>query len=105
MKSKAVNITIAVAGLTVFGAGAPASPTTTLTLCASGCDSTTIQGAVTLAGAGDMIDVAAGTYTEVVTLNKYGLLLRGPARVSTPAHAHPRKRSCSVARLRSQPRI
>jgi Thrombospondin type 3 repeat/Right handed beta helix region len=49
------------AALTMVGGGllaAPASAATTLTVCATGCDHTTIQGAVNAAANGDTIDVA-----------------------------------------------
>jgi hypothetical protein len=63
--------------LSVLGIAGPASAATTITVCPTGCDSTTIQGAVTAASAGDTISVAAGTYTEVVVINKAGLTLEG----------------------------
>ena len=47
-----------------------AAPPVTYTVCASGCDSTTIQGAIDMASAGDTIDVDAGTYNETVTIDK-----------------------------------
>jgi hypothetical protein len=42
----------------------------TLTVCGSGCNSTTIQGAIDLANSGDTIEVDAGTYNEQVVINK-----------------------------------
>ncbi len=44
--------------------------TATFTVCASSCDQTTIQAAVTAAAPGDTITVAPGTYPEDVTVNK-----------------------------------
>ena len=52
----------AIALLTVAGAAQAA----TSTVCSSGCDHATIQAAVTAASAGDTINVAPGTYTDVV---------------------------------------
>jgi hypothetical protein len=49
----------------------------TKTVCAAGCDATTIQGAVDLAVPGEMVTVAAGTYEEQVDVAKEGLVLRG----------------------------
>ncbi|PKO15858.1 MAG: hypothetical protein CVU39_10070 [Chloroflexi bacterium HGW-Chloroflexi-10] len=52
----------------------------TITVCASGCDYTTIQAAITAAAPGDTINVAAGTYTEDVVINKTNLSLIGAGR-------------------------
>jgi len=60
----------------------------TVTVCSSGCDSTTIQGAVALASSGDTITVAAGTYVEDVTVDKTLTLLgagAGSTTVSGPS--------------------
>lgn len=46
------------------------SAQSTHTVCASGCDFTSIQAAVTAASAGDTIDVGAGTYNENIAVNK-----------------------------------
>jgi hypothetical protein len=50
---------------------------TTHTVCASGCDYTTIQAAINAASAGDIIQVAAGSYEEQVIVDK-PLSLLGP---------------------------
>jgi hypothetical protein len=42
----------------------------TLTVCTSGCDSTTIQGAIDLSSNTDTIDVSEGDYTEQIIINK-----------------------------------
>jgi len=49
---------------------APAAQAATITVCASGCDHTTIQAAINAASSGDTISVSAGTYPESVTVNK-----------------------------------
>ncbi len=49
----------------------------TFTVCAVGCSSTTINGAIALAAAGDTINVAAGTYNEIVAVNKVNLTING----------------------------
>jgi hypothetical protein len=42
----------------------------TITVCSSGCDYTTIQGAIDAASSGDVINVGAGEYEENITVNK-----------------------------------
>lgn len=56
--------------LGVAVASAPPAAAATVTVCASGCDFTTIQAAVTAAGTGDIVTVAAGAYDEIVTVDK-----------------------------------
>src|SRR3990170_3253039 len=55
----------------------------TITVCASGCDHTTIQGAVNAASSGDTINVAAGTYKENVTIEVKTLTVNGAGADST----------------------
>lgn len=54
----------------------PAPPQGDLTVCASGCDHTSIQAAVDAAAAGDVIGIGPGTFEENVTVGKE-LTLRG----------------------------
>ena len=54
----------------------------TITVCASGCDYTTIQAAITAAVAGDTINVAAGTYGGQIIVNKSVTLLGDPGDAS-----------------------
>lgn len=56
----------------------------TLTVCPSGCSATTINGAIALANPGDTIQVAAGTYNELVVVNKNNLILSGANGTITP---------------------
>jgi hypothetical protein len=59
------------------GATSASAAPTDITVCASGCDFATIQGAVSAASPGDTIFVAAGTYTEVADIRTDGITLRG----------------------------
>ena len=54
----------------------------TITVCASGCDHTSIQGAIGAAAAGDTISIAAGVYHEIITIDK-DLTLDGVGAGST----------------------
>ncbi len=49
---------------------APQAPTATYTVCASGCDFSSIQAAIDAASDGDIIDLASETYTETFTIDK-----------------------------------
>ncbi|NJP99583.1 hypothetical protein [Streptomyces zingiberis] len=55
---------------------APSANAATITVCASGCDYTTISAAITAASAGDTITVGPGTYNEQITIDK-SLTVRG----------------------------
>lgn len=48
----------------------PSAQSATLTVCGSGCNSTTIQGAIDLAVSDDTVDVVAGIYNESLIINK-----------------------------------
>ena len=49
----------------------PIAPTaTTRTVCASGCDHTSIQAAIDVSDPGDTIDLASETYTETITIDE-----------------------------------
>jgi hypothetical protein len=63
-----VSLLVGLLGTAV--SSAPSAAAATITVCASGCDFTTIQAAVTAASGGDTITVAAGTYDETVTIDK-----------------------------------
>ena len=54
----------------------PIVQSATLTVCGSGCNSTTIQGAVDLAFSGDTVEVDTGTYDEQIVINK-SLMMQG----------------------------
>src|SRR4051794_35024773 len=56
--------------LGAVGAAASSAAAAPVTVCASGCDATTIQGGVNAATPGDTVEVGAGTYPEDVTVNK-----------------------------------
>lgn len=75
-KAASAVAVLAITALSVFGLATPAAAAT-VTVCATGCDATTIQAAVNAANPGDTITVAAGTYTEVVSINKADLVLQG----------------------------
>jgi len=56
---------------------------TEITVCPSGCDSTTIQGAINLANSGDTVIVDAGTYSESVAIDKPLILLGAKSNVDS----------------------
>jgi hypothetical protein len=56
--------------------GITSAQTTTITVCASGCDYTTIQAAVLAASPNDVISILAGVYVENVTISQ-DLILQG----------------------------
>ena len=74
-------LTLAIVGLGLAGGPAELAAQRTLTVCARGCDFTTIQDAIDAAQPGDVIEVKAGTYRETLTIkNKRDLTLRGEGR-------------------------
>jgi parallel beta-helix repeat protein len=56
---------------------------TEITVCPSGCDSTTIQDAVNLASSGDTVVVSAGTYSESIAIDKPLILLGAKSNVDS----------------------
>lgn len=64
----------------------PTSPSyaaTTYTVCASGCDYTTIQAAISAASSGDIISIEAGTYSESDIDVNQNLTIQGQGATST----------------------
>lgn len=72
----------------LLGLGPAPVSAATITVCASGCNHTTIIAAIGAASAGDIITVEAGTYTEAgITVNK-NLTITGAAASTTIVQAH-----------------
>lgn len=93
MKAKMVYVAVALALVFSLAAVAitPSGPALAdpITVCASGCDHTTIQAAVNAANDGDTITVAAGTYnatlceTFPITVDKANLTIKSSAGAAT----------------------
>lgn len=83
VKTAAVAGTLALLASGIVGTGVAQAAGNTLTVCAEGCDSTTIQGAIDKAVSGDTIEVAAGTYNELIKLDK-SVNLKGPQAGVSP---------------------
>ncbi|MCK4798065.1 MAG: right-handed parallel beta-helix repeat-containing protein [Spirochaetes bacterium] len=64
---KTINVILCMLALALTAGNVNAA---TITVCSSGCDSTTIQGGIDIAYSGDTINIAAGNYTEKVIINK-----------------------------------
>jgi hypothetical protein len=64
-----LSIGLATAVATALLAG-PALAASTITVCASGCDATTIAGGIAAASDGDTVSIAAGHYREQLDVNK-----------------------------------
>ena len=80
MRAIAISVAFCIGG--VFLSATPASAAT-LTVCATGCDHTTIQAAVTSAVAGDTINVGAGTYDEFGIIIDKPLTIQGAGEGTT----------------------
>ena len=59
------------------------APASTITVCASGCDYTTIQAAVEMANNGDTIDLAAEIFVGNVFVRQKRLTIRGSGETET----------------------
>lgn len=88
VRTKVLNFSLALAFMTASLSGAAplfvqkAFAAGAVSVCASGCDATTIQGGINAASSGDTINVAAGTYAENVTVNK-AVSIMGAGAAST----------------------
>jgi hypothetical protein len=78
------------------GSSAFAASSATIRVCNTGCAHTTVQAAINAASPGDVIEIAAGTYTETLTLAKPVTLSGG--FVTAPAWAAGPAGSISVIR-------
>ena len=87
--TRAIALSTAAVTMGAFSvlAASPAFAATS-TVCASGCDFTTIQDAVNAAADGDTINIGAGTYNESVTIDK-SLTLAGPNASISPNTSNP----------------
>ena len=109
---RSVALALALMSL-VFASDAAAEKT----VCAAGCDATTIQGGVDAAAPGETVTVQAGTYEEQVGIAKEGLVLRGAgvgqtivrspvnpvSRFTTNSSPPTTLRSCGSTTWRAQP--
>lgn len=66
----------------------PTVQSATLTVCASGCDHTSIKDAIAAASAGDVISIKSGTYTEAAIIVDKDLTFQGQGQVNTIVQAH-----------------
>jgi hypothetical protein len=72
------------------------SQAATLTVCASGCNHTTIQAAINAASASDIIQINDATHTELsITVNKSDLTIKGSGQTATILQAHASQGSAS----------
>jgi hypothetical protein len=81
--------TVSAVLLLLLGLGTPlaARAADTLTVCSSGCDYAAIQAAIAAAMPGDVISLAAGTYTEAGTIIDKDVMIIGAGATTTIVQA------------------
>jgi parallel beta-helix repeat protein len=82
MKTKTKIVLVALQVLLAISLAIGAVSAETITVCSSGCNTTTIQAAMDLAVDGDTVTVAAGTYNERVTVYN-DITLEGEDKATT----------------------
>lgn len=80
-------VTLIGTSIAVGGASPALAAPSTITVCASGCDFTTIQPALDAAATGDTVSVAAGDYYGGVSIDTPGITLAGAGQDITTIHS------------------